>query len=595
MNLPASLRAVIDRLCRHLYTLALLLFLLVAGFAPVQSLGTRHADIARVLPGNRVLIEGALDGLEVGARVPVYRFNPGWRQEIGHVVVVEAGPGRAVASYDPTRFLWPMGIQGKVTSVEGRMAELDIGADVGLTVRQRVNVYEGYARMGSLAVVSVSGDRARARVLGGRVAAGQIASIYIVKNRIAWMPRGPIYYLSYGLLSGVLALFAWSVVSEAPGRALASSVAALKGAAGAAPLPLRLAGHALLGVPVAWVVGQLGFWSFTYVLAKLVALLRARGLLEGVRTLPAFPSEGSGYVQAALGIAYALYLLRYQRSPVAAAWRALGYRPLRLRWLPVPDYLVYWALNLVVFYAFTSTLSEVITGNLRVLSGFGWGHLGLRFEGFRGTVSSVVTMLANPPRVRSIAEGFTIARYVVWSSTIAVCLVLYWHTVVSLLWKRPLRGVDFTPTGWVVNAVCYGPLLGGVVHHMVPQVDEVFPVVAAGPWPVLTLAVELLLNVLYAASIFNLGTMFGVMVDKGVRRAGFYSVVRHPSYTLEAAMFVMLFLPGLATPAHWLFALAFFVKYWVRSERDDVFMAGSNPDYLAYRAEVPWKFIRGVY
>jgi len=110
------------------------------------------------------------------------------------------------------------------------------------------------------------------------------------------------------------------------------------------------------------------------------------------------------------------------------------------------------------------------------------------------------------------------------------------------------------------------------------------------------LTVEAGCNLLYTLSIWNLGKYFGVMTDKGLRTTGFYSIVRHPSYTLEALMFLCLALRGLSGWQNVCAALAVYVVlYYVRSEREDQFMGISNPGYVEYRQRTPWKFIPGVF
>src|SRR3569832_1684825 len=110
---------------------------------------------------------------------------------------------------------------------------------------------------------------------------------------------------------------------------------------------------------------------------------------------------------------------------------------------------------------------------------------------------------------------------------------------------------------------------------MTAQIVGKDPIFASGPLFYFGLCAELALNFVYTLTIWNLGTMFGVMTDKGVRTTGFYSVVRHPSYTTEALMFVVVFLKGLTGGGQWLAAAMFFVIYWLRSEREDDFMGSS--------------------
>ena len=85
------------------------------------------------------------------------------------------------------------------------------------------------------------------------------------------------------------------------------------------------------------------------------------------------------------------------------------------------------------------------------------------------------------------------------------------------------------------------------------------------------------------------------MVDKGMVENGFFSVVRHPSYTLEALMFAVMFAVGVSGPIAWVGLFAHPMLYWFRSERDEQFMTEANPDYAPYKQKVRWKFIRGLY
>ena len=70
--------------------------------------------------------------------------------------------------------------------------------------------------------------------------------------------------------------------------------------------------------------------------------------------------------------------------------------------------------------------------------------------------------------------------------------------------------------------------------------------------------------------------------------------IRHPNYTLEGVMFLFIYMKALTTGLNWFGVLFFFVLYWIRSEREDAFMAASNPEYAEYRQKVPWKYLPGV-
>ena len=114
------------------------------------------------------------------------------------------------------------------------------------------------------------------------------------------------------------------------------------------------------------------------------------------------------------------------------------------------------------------------------------------------------------------------------------------------------------------------------------------------PLFVVLVCVELGFNALYTASVWNMGTKFGVMVDKGLVDRGFFAVIRHPNYTLEACMFFLLCARGFDGAATVLGASFYLFTYWLRAEREEVFMGASNPDYAGYRERVRWKYLPGL-
>ncbi len=229
---------------------------------------------------------------------------------------------------------------------------------------------------------------------------------------------------------------------------------------------------------------------------------------------------------------------------------------------------------------------------LYVVIVFAFGHA---LHGFLiGNIATVKSLLRVSPDLRSWETYFSIARYSVWSAAIVGCMFGYGYSIISPIWNRHIRNLDFTIAGWVTNAVCY-PLLGFVLVWCAPPLIGNEPTLTGGPWPLFVLSVELLLNILYTVALFNMGTKFGVMTDKGLVNRGFFGVVRHPSYTLEVGMFACLSLQGLSSPLNWLAVVVFFViPYYLRSEREDHFMTVSNPDFSPYKQAVPYKYIPGL-
>lgn len=580
----------LHHIAKKLYVLALLLALSTMLGVPLHALGTRSAAIVRVLPGHRFEVA---DGgqLPIGARVPVFRYSSEWRSEIGHGRVVERKGELAVLGYDDEDFVWPLGFQGSVARVDGRRVQLDIGRDVGVMRGQVLFTYDDVRRTGRLRVERVGPGDAVAVVTGGMPGQGQVVGPHTVINRVSWFGPAWARVAEWCAIAGVFALWLLSIVSPLPGRAVSAFGAALRRTLAGLGPRARLVGSVLLAPVVILVVARIGWNTLTYLSARVLELVRyaPRGKLA------AFHPEGLPYAYAAVALAYFGWLFWKRSSPAIDAWQELSKPPAWTNTTSIPRAVVFWALHLVIFYAFGSTLTEFLRGNLTAICRFGYPGQVLSFDGIAKAKHAAEYMLAHPMTWGPPARAFSIVRYALWSITILGCLLGYLHAVASILWKVSIRSVDFTVTGWIVNGICYGPLLGVALHQSLPHAAEFVPVVSDGPWVWLTAVTELLLNVLYTLTIWNLGPMFGVMVDKGVRRTGFYSVVRHPSYTLEGLMFVMLLLPGLASPALWIAALSYPIKYWLRSERDDAFMASSNPEYLEYQQEVPSKLVPGIY
>jgi protein-S-isoprenylcysteine O-methyltransferase Ste14 len=290
------------------------------------------------------------------------------------------------------------------------------------------------------------------------------------------------------------------------------------------------------------------------------------------------------------GVVYFLILFWKSASPVLLFWKFVGYQPKENRYLHgVFKDVVIWVLHLVIFYAFGRTLLGFLQSNLNAVAGIicPSSHVSWRSLIGGGFLSAFHVPLGE--------DFFIVMRYTLWSFTIIGCLLGYWYSILGYLFGKRIRNLDFTVMGWLTNAACYGPLIGVVVWQMTPALIGKDPVLAQGPLKNITLVVELMLNLFYTASIWNLGTMFGVMTDKGVRTSYLYSVIRHPSYTLEALMFIVMFMNGLSTGYQWLAAGMFILTYYVRSEREDNFMERSNPDYRKYQQVTPYKFIPGIY
>jgi protein-S-isoprenylcysteine O-methyltransferase Ste14 len=304
-----------------------------------------------------------------------------------------------------------------------------------------------------------------------------------------------------------------------------------------------------------------------------------------------------------VAVFYVAVLLRLGRSPWQVLRERLTFRPPRFdsplgrrleRWGVSRDILV-WGLHVVVVYFFSRTLAGFLRGNTTTMAALAWPGVQARFTSLGDALRTLGAMASQGPTFYSVEILVQVMNLVLFNVTVTGALFGYLYGVVSILWeKEGVRNVDFTVTGWLVNAVSYGPLLGGAIWGMLPPIFGGVPGVADGLVHHAGLWVGLLLNLLYTFSIWNMGTMFGVMVDKGVRRSLMFSVVRHPCYTLEGVMFALLALQQVSEMRAFIPLAANIFLYWMRSERDDDFMGVSNEEYAAYRNEVRHKFLPGL-
>ncbi|MFQ3669488.1 MAG: methyltransferase [Fimbriimonadaceae bacterium] len=553
-----------------------------------------------------------------GRRYPVYRYSGEFRSAIGAVEVVPGeSPGeRATLRPIAESFIFPVGRHGQVVSREGDSVLVRFGPDGIFAPSDRLILFDGLRRVGMVAVPADTGTafvagifRTQLLDVDPEVAAANPAlkglgvSEYTVRTAVAVVALPPWAGAAQTVVFIVLGAVELWLFRRFRRGLLALTVGGTTNWIKSRPKPTQRTLFALavvvLGAPIAYLVG-----SF------LDAALRY-GPVVGEYAMHWRAEVRWGFAGLAALVYYG-FLIFKRRNPILSFWRAVGYR--KPDWIervapkPAAQKWLIWSLHLLIAWAFAFALIGFIAANLnQVLAILARGNPDLRFASMNlaqpGTILEYLSNLqhnlgvvgrAGPVQL-SAEHGFVIARLVVWSLTIVGCLVGYVHSVVVVGPWTKIRSVDFTPMGWFANAICYGPLLGYAFWLSLPPRPDAAPAVADGPLLTLILAVELVFNVLYTASVWNMGTKFGVMVDKGLVDRGFFGVVRHPNYTLESFMFFMLALRGLGSAAAFVAAVLHFVLYWLRSERDEQFMAVSNPEYESYRRRVTSKFIPGAW
>lgn len=598
--------------CRISFDLAFLFIFLFVLIFPFHQRATRHFNVTRTLDATHIeFLTGPNSAPAIGDELPVYRFNPDWRLELGKVTVDQVQDGRVVCSFNPRNFRWPMGRHGRI--IEHPSADqvgVDLGRSLGFKTGDRLVVFKERLRVGSIELTEVSEHQSRARVLGKIAPAllGLTVTEYTVATQVVHFRN---WFLSLVEWIGILAVgcgyvFFYRKHGQSPfltyGPWVLGRLKAFYRIRG-----VRFSLQLLAGWFVVWFGSNFIMNTLIFLFQKGTHWLhRFSGMTVFLPNLQAKSNVIPLYLIG--GFLIGVYLLKTKRSPVLDCWDLFRVKGPGVNWLKgVWRDGVIWFLQGIIFYAFGANLIFFIGGNINEIARIAWPSLdrgmlrpfdpwdlGSIVVWIRQVFQVVGYMVTHPADFWSTPILFLIIRYVLWTVTCISCLMAYLHSVVSFFWGYRLRNLDFTVMGWITNGICY-PLLGFLIWPMVPPMVGAEPTITGGPWFYFMFFLDFFLNLLYTLSIWNLGLLFGVMTDKGVRTSGFYSVIRHPNYTLEAPMFLFVAMIGMTTPVQWFSASMWILIYYIRSEREDHFMSRSNPNYLEYRKQTPYKFIPGIY
>ncbi|MCE9541226.1 hypothetical protein K8R03_01550 [Candidatus Kaiserbacteria bacterium] len=564
----------VNKACSVSYEVAFVLFFALAALAPLHGMATRHLTVVQTFDATHAAIEGDVSGLAAGDVVTLYRFNHDWKSPIGKATVETVTPQTARIAIQEGQMQWPLGRHGLVTRADDGSTYVSLGEIQGMKVDGVVNLFRERLNVGQARIIKVEEGRSQISMpLNIGDVTGLTASEYIFATQAAIYKNTLLTALEGAVI--FLALLAYAALylrtKRSPFLLLGEYIRRKSPGVSSSGFVFWTV-NILAGIPFVWFMAKMPLYLFAYV----AGYISQHVFFHYIYLFPAMDAL-LPYAYALIAMFYYVYLGRYGLSPILRFWRLISYPTVSLGTGTGAQSgkqtfgrgFVLWALHLVIVYAFASTL---------------WMFL-------RGDVSAVVSIGFPAPTREALFEQ---AKYAIWAFTVIGVLIGYGYSVISILWGKYMRNLDFSVVGWLSNGFCY-PFLGVVVWQMIPSFTGVDPIITGGPLNELMLWLGLLFNILYMLSIFNLGILFDLMADKGVRWSGFYSVVRHPNYALEVSMFFVTELVGLASGVQWLAIMMYFFIYWIRSEREDNFMEYSNPEYAQYQKASPYKFIPGLY
>jgi len=178
------------------------------------------------------------------------------------------------------------------------------------------------------------------------------------------------------------------------------------------------------------------------------------------------------------------------------------------------------------------------------------------------------------------------------------------YLVESRTLNNKTKSVEDTWSGWFFCLACYAPFNSAVASFFTTNYSEYIPAFQGlGQFGVvlqMTLNFVALLSVAaYVSASVSLGWKASNLTSRGVVKTGLYRYVRHPSYLFKNVAW-WLFSIGFAihsaiagNPFVWhLVALA--VWNWIyyrRALTEELHLARTDPEYLTYMQEVPYRFI----
>lgn len=189
-------------------------------------------------------------------------------------------------------------------------------------------------------------------------------------------------------------------------------------------------------------------------------------------------------------------------------------------------------------------------------------------------------------------SAFNTAWYPVLFYSLIVIDVSYFafgYIVDHAFFGNVIKSVDTTFLGWASALACYPPFNSATASMLGWYASDM-----NGPfsseWAVF--AFNIVASILFAVYVWatvSLGTKCSNLTNRGIVCTGAYAYVRHPAYAAKNAVWLLSVLP-LMNVAAYASALAWAGVYYVRAITEERHLS-QDPDYLAYKAKVKWRFV----
>lgn len=185
---------------------------------------------------------------------------------------------------------------------------------------------------------------------------------------------------------------------------------------------------------------------------------------------------------------------------------------------------------------------------------------------------------------------------------IDVLFFTLWYLLEAPFLKNTIRSVEPTIIGWAACIFCYPPF-NSQVGKFIDWFSNDFPNFAnmyVHIWMNLTI---LVLMGIYSRASFSLGFKASNLTNRGIVGHGPYKYIRHPAYICKNLAWLVGGIPmiyiALTQESLSIFTVLIGLGWWagiyyLRSITEENHLS-RDPDYVAYKKQVPYKFIPKVW
>jgi len=193
-------------------------------------------------------------------------------------------------------------------------------------------------------------------------------------------------------------------------------------------------------------------------------------------------------------------------------------------------------------------------------------------------------------------------HFFIWAFTLIlffdVLFFTLWYLLEAPIFKNTIKSVEPTVIWWFVVIICYPPFNSSLTN-LVGWYSTDFPQFSDAIIHIpLNIGILILMGI-YAWASVSLWLKASNLTNRWIVRKGPYKYIRHPAYICKNLAWMIWAIPlimasfndqNLATVTVLLWVVSWAFVYYMRAMTEEAHLS-LDPDYKAYKQEVPYKFI----